>query len=188
MSGPITREEAFDLLRERVQNENLVKHCLATEAIMKKMAERLGEDPDTWAVTGLLHDLDFEETKDSPAEHTKRTVEVLKDRSFPDDALRAIREHNAEGLGIPRESRFGIALACSETITGLIVATALVYPDKKLASVKPKSVRKRMKEGAFARNVNREIIRECERIGLPLDEFIQLSLTAMQGIAAQLGL
>jgi len=188
MSIPITRDEAVELLRSQVQNQNLVKHCLATEAIMRKMAQRLGEDPEKWAITGLLHDLDFESTKDTPSEHTKKTIELLGERGFPEDALQAIREHNAQGLGISRQTKFGIALACSETITGLIVATTLVYPDKKVGSVKPKSVRKRMKEGAFARNVNRDIIRECERIGILLDEFIQLSLTAMQGIAAQLGL
>lgn len=188
MTITMTREEALGLLREHVQNQNLVKHCLATEAIMTGMAERLGEDRDKWALTGLLHDLDFETTKDSPAEHTKKTIELLTDRGFPQDALQAVREHNAEALGIPRQSKFGIALACSETITGLIVATALIYPDKKLASVKPKSVRKRMKETAFARKINREIIRECERIQLALDELIELSLTAMQGIADQLGL
>ncbi len=188
MSISISREEALQLLREFVQNENLIKHSLATEAIMRKMAERLGEDPDKWGVTGLVHDLDFESTKDSPAEHTKMTIRLLGEKGFPEDALQAIREHNAEGLGITRESKFGIALASSETITGLIVATALVYPDKKLASVKAKSVRKRMRETAFARKVNREIIRECERVGVPLDEFIELSLNAMRDIGEQLGL
>ncbi len=188
MSITMTHEEALELLQEHVQNENLIKHCLATEAIMRKMAERLGEDPEKWGITGLLHDLDFETTKDSPQEHTKGTVSILGDRGFPEDSLHAIREHNAEALGIPRESKFGIALACSETITGLIVATALVYPDKKLASVKPKSVRKRMRETAFARKVNREIIRECERIGVPLEEFADLSLSAMKDVADVLGL
>lgn len=188
MSVSLTREEALGLLREEVHDENLVKHCLATEAIMRKMAERLGEDRETWGLVGLLHDLDFEATKDSPQEHTKQTVDILRDRGFADEALQAVREHNAEALGIPRRSKFGIALACSETVTGLIVATALVYPDKRLASVKPKSVRKRMKETAFARKVNREIIGECERIGLPLEEFIELSLTAMRDVADSLGL
>jgi putative nucleotidyltransferase with HDIG domain len=188
MSSIMTEEEGLRLLQEHVEYENLVKHCLATQSIMRAMGERLGEDVDTWGLTGLLHDLDFETTKDSPAEHTKKTVDILREKGFPEDALQAIREHNAEALGIPRESKFGIALACSETITGLIVATALVYPDKKVGSVKPKSVRKRMKETAFARSVNREIIRECERIGIPLEEFIELSLRAMQEIADQLGL
>jgi putative nucleotidyltransferase with HDIG domain len=188
MSSIMTEEEGLRLLQEHVEYGNLVKHCLATQAIMRAMGEKLGEDADTWGLTGLLHDLDFEATKDSPAEHTGKTVDILREKGFPEDALQAIREHNAEGLGIPRESKFGIALACSETITGLIVATALVYPDKKVGSVKPKSVRKRMKESAFARNVNRDIIRECERIGVPLEEFIELSLRAMQEIADQLGL
>ncbi len=188
MSISISREEAVQLLKENVGNENLIKHCLATEAILTKMAQRLGEDAEEWGITGLLHDLDFESTKDSPAQHTNKTIELLTEKGFREDALLAVREHNAEGLGIPRQSKFGIALACSETITGLVVATALVYPDKKLASVKPRSIRKRMGESAFARNVNRDIVRECERIGVPLDEFIELSLTAMQGIASQLGL
>ncbi len=188
MSSIMTEEDGLRLLQEHVEYENLVKHCLATQAIMRAMGERLGEDADTWGLTGLLHDLDFETTKDSPAEHTKKTVDILQEKGFPEDALQAIREHNAEALGIPRESKFGIALACSETITGLIVATALVYPDKKVGSVKPKSVRKRMKETAFARSVNRDIIRECERIGIPLEEFIELSLRAMQEIGDQLGL
>ena len=188
MTIAVNREEALALLREHVQNENLVKHCLATEAIMRQMARRLAEDPDKWGLTGLLHDLDFESTKDSPPEHTKKTTEILSGLGFPEDALQAVREHNAEALGIPRESTFGIALSCSETITGLIVATALVYPDKKVAGVKPKSVRKRMKETAFARNVNCDVIRECERIGIPLEEFILLSLAAMAEIAGELGL
>jgi len=184
----ISRDEAYDLLCEHVKAENLRKHCLATEAILRALARRLGEDEELWAIVGLVHDLDYEQTKDAPAEHTKITCQLLAEKGFPEDLLQAIREHNAEALGIPRESRLGIALACGETITGLIVATALVYPDKRLASVKPKSVRKRMRKKDFARAVSREIIGECERIGIRLDEFIPLCLEAMQGVAADLGL
>ncbi|MFW6161805.1 MAG: HDIG domain-containing metalloprotein [Planctomycetota bacterium] len=184
----MSRDEAYALLCEHVEAENLRKHCLATEAILRSLARRLGEDEELWGVVGLVHDLDFEQTKDAPAEHTKLTCQILADKGLPAQALQAIREHNAEALGIPRESTLGIALACGETITGLIVATALVYPDKKLASVKPKSIRKRMKKKDFARAVSREIIGECERIGVPLDEFIPLSLGAMQGISDDLGL
>jgi putative nucleotidyltransferase with HDIG domain len=184
----LTRDEAHALLCEHVGAENLRKHCLATEAILRALARRLGEDEELWGITGLVHDLDFETTADAPAEHTKHTCEVLADKGFPEHTLQAVREHNAEALGIPRESRLGIALACGETITGLIVATALVYPDKKLASVKPKSVRKRMKKKDFARAVSREIIGECERIGIALDDFVELSLEAMQSVAADLGL
>ncbi len=183
----LTRDEALELLHQHIQAGNLRKHCLATEAILRALARRLGEDEELWGVVGLVHDLDFEQTSDSPAEHAKVTCDILADR-LPDHALQAIREHNAEALGIERDSTLGIALACGETITGLIVATALVYPDKKLASVKPKSIRKRMKKKDFARAVNRDIIRECERLDIPLDEFIPLALDAMKGIADDLGL
>jgi len=184
----MTRDEGYALLCEHVKAESLRKHCLATEAILRALARRLGEDEELWGVVGLVHDLDFERTADTPAEHTKITVEILTQKGFPADALQAIREHNAEALGIPRDSKLGIALACGETITGLIVATALVMPDKKLASVQASSVLKRMKKKDFARAVSREIIGECERLGVPLAEFAQLSLEAMAGIAGPLGL
>jgi len=184
----MTRDEAYALLCEHVKAGNLRKHCLATEAILRALARRLGEDEELWGIVGLVHDLDFEQTADAPAEHTRITCEILGRKHFPPEALQAVKEHNAEALGIARESRLGIALACGETITGLIVATALVYPDKKLASVKASSVRKRMKKKDFARAVSREIIGECERLGLPLDDFIALSLEAMQSISPALGL
>ena len=184
----MTRDEAYALLCEQVKAENLRKHCLATEAILRALARRLGEDEELWGIVGLVHDLDFEQTADTPAEHTRITCGILAEKGFPEETLQAIREHNAEALGIPRETKLGTALACGETITGLIVATALVYPDKKLASVKPKSVGKRMKKKDFARAVSREIIGECERIGIALDDFIPLCLEAMQGVADDLGL
>jgi len=184
----LTRAEACELLCQHVKAENLRKHCLATEAILRALARRLGEDEELWGVVGLVHDLDFESTANTPPEHTKLTREILRDKGLPEAALQAIREHNAEALGIPRESRFGIALACGETITGMIVATALVMPDKKLASVQASSVVKRMKKKDFARAVSRETICECERLGIPLGEFAQLSLDAMRGIAEELGL
>jgi len=184
----LTREEAYKLLCDHVAAENLRKHCIATEAIMRALARRLGRDEELWGIVGLLHDLDYERTADSPPDHTRETCEILREKGFPEEALTAIREHNAEALGIPRESEFGIALACGETITGLIVATALVMPDKKLASVKAKSVLKRMKKKDFARAVSREIIRECERIGIPLEEFVDLCLEAMRGVSDKLGL
>jgi len=184
----LSREEAWTLLQEHVKGENLRKHCLATEAVLRALARRLGQDAELWGLVGLVHDLDFETTADAPAEHTNRAVSVLAEKGLPPDALQAIREHNAEALGIPRESQLGIALACGETITGLLVAAALVHPDKRLASVQVDSVRKRMKKKDFARTVSRETIQECERLGVPLDEFIQLSLTAMAGIGESLGL
>ena len=182
------RERALALLRRQVTSDVLIKHCLASEAIMRAVAAHLGEDPERWGLAGLLHDLDFEETKDLPGEHTNKAAVILAGEGLAEDIVLAIREHNADGLGIACQSRMGIALTAAESVTGLIVASALVLPDKRLASVKASSVRKRMKEKAFARNVSRERIVECEKIGLPLDEFLALSVEAMQGISSDLGL
>ena len=184
----LSRESALSLVKEHIKNENLVKHCLATEAIMRKMADRFNEDPDKWGVTGLLHDLDFEYTHNDPANHALKTIELLDEYNLPEDVKHAILSHNEEGNGTKRESVFDYAITCSECITGLIVATALVYPDKKVSSVKVKSVKKRMKEKAFARSVNREAILLCEKINIPLEEFIGLSIEAMSGISEDLGL
>lgn len=184
----MTHEEALDLLKTHVGNANLIKHCLATEAIMRRLACRLHEDEGKWALAGLVHDLDFDETKDAPEAHGLKTAEILAERGVDSEVIDAIKAHNAEGLGLERTKPFHHALACAETITGLIVATALVYPDRKLASVKPKSIRKRMKKKDFARNVSRDIIMECEQLAMSLDEFIELSLSAMQEIAESLGL
>jgi len=184
----ITREHALELLKGHMEAENLRRHCLATEAIMRRLAQRLTKDEELWGLTGLVHDLDLELTRDDQSRHGLVAIEMLAKEGFPPEALQAIRAHNGEVLGILRQSDFDHALACAETITGLIVATAMVQPDKKVASVRPKSVKKRMKEKRFAENVNRDIICECERIGVPLEEFIALSLEAMQAVADDLGL
>ena len=155
---------------------------------MLALARRLGEDEERWGMTGLLHDIDVEVTGADPKIHALKAEELLKEFSLDEEMIEAIRMHNDKATGIPRTTRFQHALAAGETITGLIYATALVYPDKKLASVKYKSVRKRMKEKAFAARVNREHILECEKIGIPLDEFIQLSVDAMREIADDIGL
>jgi len=184
----INREQALALLKKHIRAENLLKHCLATEAIMRAVAQRLGKDDELWGLTGLLHDIDLEITRDDQSKHALVGAEMLAHEGFPLEALQTIRAHNGERLGIQRQIDFEHALAASETITGLIVATALVKPEKKLASVKVKSVTKRMKEKRFAENVNRAIIVECEHIGIPLEDFVALSITAMQGIADDLGL
>jgi putative nucleotidyltransferase with HDIG domain len=184
----INREQALTLLKKHIQAENLLKHCLATEAIMRKVAQRLGKGEGLWGLTGLLHDIDLEITRDDQSKHALVGAEMLTHEGFPPEALQTIRAHNGERLGIQRQTDFEHALAASETITGLIVATVLVQPEKKLASVKVKSVTKRMKEKRFAENVNRDIILECEHIGIPLEDFVVLSITAMQGIADDLGL
>jgi len=152
-----------------VANPNMRKHCLASEAVLSALAERLGQDREKWAMAGLLHDLDVETTNADLNVHGLETVRILQEAGVDAEIVDAIRMHNEQAHGQKRSSMFHRALAAGETITGLITATALVYPDKKLASVKSKSIVKRMKEPAFARSVNRDIIRECEPIGIPID-------------------
>jgi putative nucleotidyltransferase with HDIG domain len=184
----MTRDDALLLLREQVKNENLIKHCLASEAVMASLAERLGGNRETWAMAGLLHDLDVEITQADLNVHGLETVRILRERGVAPDIVEAIRKHNELAHGEKRSTPFERALAAGETITGLITATALVYPDRKLASVQSKSVVKRMKEKGFARSVNRDIILECEQVGIPLPEFAELALKAMQGIHEALGM
>ena len=184
----LNRKEAYELLTKNLRTENLVKHSLAVEAIMQAMAKKLGEDDELWTLTGLLHDLDFTETRNTPERHGLVTETILKEAGVCDEIIQAIKSHNAEALGIQRCDPFHFALTCAENLTGLIVATALVQPDKKVAQVKTSSVVKRMKEKGFARSVSRDGILLCERIGMPLDEFVAVSLEAMGSIAGELGL
>lgn len=183
----ISREQALQLLEQHIDNPNMIKHCLATEAVMRALARRLDADQDQWGLAGLLHDLDVEKQPDLKV-HTNETVQVLSDRGVDPEIIDAIRMHNEKAHGKKRNSTFHHALAAGETITGLVTATALVYPDKKLSSVKPKSVCKRFKEKAFAKGADREIIRECEKLGMEINEFCDLALAAMQDIAGDLGL
>ena len=184
----MNRQQALDLLESRMKADNLRKHCLATEAVMRALAERLDEPIDLWGITGLLHDLDYEETADNPSEHGLKTAAILAESDLPAEVVSAIKAHNAEVLGLERQSKLDFALTCAESITGMVIATTLVYPDKRLKSVKPKSILKRMKQKDFARRVDREQIRLCEEIGVPLADFAALSLKAMQGISDELGL
>jgi len=166
----------------------MIFHCLASEAVMRGLARRLGRDENKWGLAGLLHDLDVEITDAELAIHGTQTEVLLKNYDVDPDILDAIRMHNEYSSGKERSSEFQFALAAGETITGLIFATTYVYPDKKLTSVKPKSVVKRMKEKMFAASVKRENIMECERIGIPIDEFAAISIEAMLPIANDIGL
>ena len=187
MSYGISRDQAFALVIEKLENPNLIKHCLASEAVMRALAARFNEDPEKWGLAGLLHDLDAE-TRPDLKNHTRETEAILQDLGIDAEIIEAIGMHNETARDRKRSSTFEHALAAGETITGLIVATALVYPDKKLASVKAKSVRKWIKEKAFAAGANRDIIRECVVIDIPLDEFCDICLKAMQGVSDELGL
>ncbi len=183
----ISREEAIQLLKENVQAENMLKHSLASEAVLRAIARRLDENEEEYGLAGLLHDIDVEITNADPLTHGPYAEKILKDK-VTDEMLDAIIMHNEMATGLDRTTQFQHALAAGETITGLITATTLVYPDKKIASVKPKSVTKRMKQKAFAASVKRENIMECEQIGIPLAEFTELSINAMREISDDLGL
>jgi predicted hydrolase (HD superfamily) len=183
----ITREEAVRLLEENIQSVNMKNHSYASEAVMRALARRLGRDEEEWGIAGLLHDIDTEIVQADPYRHGPYAAKLLEGKVTP-EILDAIVMHNEMAAGKDRFAEFQYALAAGETITGLITATALVYPDKKVASVKVKSITKRMKEKAFAASVRREVIMECEKIGLSLDEFTEISLTAMQEIGEQIGL
>lgn len=185
----MNRNEALDLLRSYVKNEKMIAHCLASEAVLRALAERLGEDPDRWGLAGLLHDLDVELTNADPRVHAMEGAKILERKGVSADIVEAIMLHNEEAAhGRQRHKPLHHALAAGETITGLITATALVYPDRKVGSVKPKSIVKRMKEKAFAASVNRDTIMECEKLGLSIQEFAELALNAMKEEADQIGL
>ena len=183
----ITRDEAVSMLEENIRSVIMKNHCYASEAVMRGLARRLGRDEEAWGIAGLLHDIDTEIVQADPYRHGPYAANLLEGK-VTSEVLDAIVMHNEMAVGKDRHTEFQHALAAGETITGLITATALVYPDKKVASVKVKSITKRMKEKAFAASVRREVILECEKIGLSLDEFTEISLTAMQEIGEQIGL
>ena len=184
----MTRDQAWDLLQKNVKNQKMIFHSLASEAVLKALAKRLGRDEDKWALAGLLHDIDVEITNADPATHALKAGDILAEYHLDEDMLDAIRMHNEMATGQQRTEEFQHALAAGETITGLIYATALVYPEKRIADVKAKSIVKRMKQKAFAASVNREIIMECEEIGLTLQEFTEICLEAMKEIGSEIGL
>jgi len=184
----MTRDEALDSIEANVENKNTIKHMLATEAIMRALAKRLGEDEEEeWGLTGLLHDIDMELTEGDMSTHSKLGADLAREMGASEAMAHAILCHN-DAHGIPRESQLDKALFCADPLTGLIIAAALVRPDKKLASVEAKSVRKKFKEKSFAAGANREQIARCAELGIELDEFIELGLKAMKGIADDLGL
>ncbi len=184
----MTRDEAEELLKRHVTNERMLAHCWAAEAVLRALARRLGRDEERWGLAGLLHDIDIEAVGGDLSRHGIEAERILTAAGIDPEIVDAVKMHNERVCAATRCTEFQHALAAGETITGMIVATALVYPDKKIASVKVKSITKRMKEKAFAASVNRDTIRECEALGLSLEEFVEISLGAMQGVAGRLGL
>lgn len=182
----ITREEAVSLLASVGTEPNLLKHAYASEAVLRALAVRLGADAEEWAMTGLLHDLDYPLTVDTMNQHGDKGAEMLRGK-LPEEALHAIRAHNAEMTGVKPDTPFDYALRCGETVTGLIMAAALVRPTG-IEGMEAKSVKKKMKDKAFAASVNRDTIKECAELGLELTDFLSLAIDAMDRIAIDLGL
>ncbi|MBU1130758.1 HDIG domain-containing protein [Patescibacteria group bacterium] len=183
----MTRAEALKLVKEKIQNQNLIKHCLAVEAIMKAMAVHLNQEVDAWSLAGLLHDIDYEETKDDPQNHSLKGGEMLKELGLPDEIVRAVKAHN-EIHGLPRESLLDKVLYAVDPLSGFITAVALVYPSKKLADVKIKSITKRLKENRFAAGASRQGMKSIEDAGLTFEQFAEIGLKAMQEISEDLSL
>jgi putative nucleotidyltransferase with HDIG domain len=182
----MTRDEAWNLLCEYTQSENLRRHALAVEACMRYYARLFGEDEELWGVVGLLHDFDYERYP-SLEEHPFRGMDILRARGAPEVIIRAVGAH-ANHTGIPRESLLERAIFACDEISGFVIAVALVK-GRTLSAVSPESVRKRMKEKGFARGVNRDdLLQGAEELGIPFDEHVEHVVRALQGIADQLGL
>jgi len=181
----MTRDEALDLVKKHLKNKNLVKHSLAVEACMKAMAARLGQDAETWGLAGVLHDLDYELTEKSPELHTSETVKILAGLGTAPEIIQAVKAHAGKS---PCQSAMDWAIYAIDPLTGLIIAAALMHPAKKLKSIDLEFVKRRYKEKSFAKGARREEIEESRNLGLDLDEFISISLAAMQGIDQDLGL
>ena len=187
----LTRDRALQIVRAYVKRENLVKHILAVEAIMRGMAAELGEDVEFWGMAGLLHDVDFDETYDNPAVHGTRSIEILQAEvpgEVPEDILKAIKAHNPEHTGVQPETKMEYALLAADAVSGLVIATALILPSKKLAEVEAKDIARRFKEKDFARRCNRENMLLAEKAGISMERFFEVATESLKGIASELGL
>ena len=181
------REEAFNLLTEYTKNENLVKHAIAVEAAMRHYARMFGEDEELWAVVGLLHDFDYEQYP-SLDDHPFKGAEILRSRGYDETFVKAILSH-ARHTNVPRDTKMEKTLFAVDELCGLVTAVALVRPSKRVEEVTVKSVKKKLKDKAFARSVNRDDIREgAEEMGIPLEDHIQNLIEAMRGVSDDLGL
>lgn len=181
------RTIALKELKSRLTNPNLFKHSLAVEAIMKALASHLGEDVEKWGLAGLLHDIDYDQTGSDPSKHSIVGAEILESLGVDESIVYAVKVHN-EYHGLERISPMDKALYCADPVSGLITAAALILPSKKLADVTVDFVKRKFSEKSFAKGANREQIKKCEDIGLSLDQFLEISLGAMQNISDELGL
>ena len=183
----MNRSEALAIVNEYIKNENLIRHMLAVEAAMRFYAAKLGKDIDTWGITGLLHDFDWE-IHPTMDQHPQEGAPILRARGVPEEIITAILGH-ADHTGIPRQTEMEKALYACDEITGLIIAVALVRPSRSIHDVKVKSVKKKWKDRSFAAGANREeITNATEEFGVDLWDHVENVITAMRGIAPELGL
>jgi uncharacterized protein len=182
----MNREESLRLLKEHVSKENLLKHMYAVEAIMKGMADFLKEDQEKWRLVGLLHDIDFEKCPE-PERHCTLAPDILKE-VLDEEMIKAIRTHNFDNLKLKPETEMELGLIAADAISGLVIATALMMPSKKLSDVKVETISKKFKQKDFARNCNRDLILFCEQIGIPREKFFEIALKSLQGVSSELGL
>ncbi|MGE4554915.1 MAG: HD domain-containing protein [Candidatus Paceibacterota bacterium] len=182
------REEALSLLKEKIKNQNLIKHSLAVEAIMKELAIFFKEDSEKWALAGLLHDIDYEITKDQPEKHSLMAEEILSPFNLDREIILAIKKHNPFHQ-LPLQSLIEKALYISDPVSGLIVASVLVLPSKKIQDLTVNNILNRFKEKSFAKGANRQIISQSENLlGLSLEKLFSFALKAMQNISQDLDL
>lgn len=190
----INKQQADELVAKYVTEPITKMHLLESEAIMRALAKRLGENEEEWGISGLLHDIDWDLTKNDPMQHCVKAQEILRQAGASDFLIEAIISHGYSNEHIPalqgkaRDTKLHFCLAAAETLTGLIIASTLMQPDKKLTSLSLPSLKKKFKSKSFAARCDREIIKECEKAGIPLDEFLEIGLTSLQGISDKLGL
>ena len=181
------RKTALEMVKKNVKNKNLRKHMYAVEAICKRLAQEFDEDEEKWALAGLLQDVDYDKTNKDPEKHSMIGADMLEEAGLPEDIVYAVRVHN-ERHGLPRVSLLDKVLYAADPLSGLIVASALINPEKKLEAIDAEFILRRFDENSFARGANREQIKACEEFDMSLDKFVELSYQAMLDISDELGL
>ena len=184
----LTRKEAFRLIKKNIAKRNFQYHMIAVEAIMENVARHLGENTEIWALTGLLHDIDYERTEGNPEKHSLLAEELLSSFDVPKEVLRAIKAHNFHFSKVEPLSFMEKALIASDAISGLLIACALVMPSKKLVEVTINTVAKKFKDKSFARGAKRDRILFCEEFGVPRNLFFEVSLEGLKKVSSQIGL
>lgn len=190
----VTKEQADKLVEEYIKDPVTKLHLLESEAIMRAVAKHLGENEDEWGIIGLLHDIDWDLTKNDQKNHCVKAVEILRNAGASEYLIETIQSHGYANEMIPalsnkkREEKIEHCLVASETLTGIIVASALIQPDKKISSVKLSSLKKKFKNKSFAAKCDRELVRECEKAEIPVDTFLEIGLMALHRISDKLGM